>query len=44
VNVYLAIVTNMHLGIPGQAIVAAVDLIRLAVLIEGRQVYTADGS
>ena len=40
----LATVIKMHLGMPGQAKVAAVDLMRLAVLIEGRQVYAPDGS
>jgi hypothetical protein len=38
---YLAIIVNVHFGMPGQAVVAAVNLIRLAMFIEGRQVNAA---
>lgn len=38
------VIIGVYLCMPGQAVLAAVDLVRLAVLIEGRQVYAPDGS
>ena len=38
----IAVVIDAHFGMPRQAVVAAVDLIRLAIFIEGRQVNASD--
>ena len=40
----MAIIIDVHLCMPGQAVLTAMNLIRLAVLVEGRQVYAPDGS
>ena len=33
---YMALVINVNLGMPGQAVIAGVNLIRLSGLVEGR--------
>lgn len=38
----IAIVIDVDFGMPRQAVVAAVNLIRLAVFVEGRQVHASD--
>ena len=37
-----AIVVKVHLGMPWQTVIAGVNLVGLAIIIEGRQVYTSN--